>query len=175
MLLHVSHAAQHGHHQMLICTVDTGVVVLAVFAIHHLTTECELRLAFGTGKSFRYMAAHQIVVSLGPEMSCALPMFHGLTGYDTVWSFAGQKTAWPTWKSMPERTDGLLMLADGPMDVPDDARWTMQEGSSFHKTNSTQQIPPIRDVLEEHVKRPVYKGGHIWGKTCCHHQLTGSG
>lgn len=30
MLLHVSHAAKHGHHRMLIRTVDTDVVVLAV-------------------------------------------------------------------------------------------------------------------------------------------------
>ena len=44
-------------------------------------------------------------------------------------------------------------------------RWTMQEGSSFHEKKSVQQIPPIRGVLEEHVKSAVYKGGHIWGKT----------
>jgi len=30
MLLHVSHAAEHGHHHILIRTVDTDVVVLAV-------------------------------------------------------------------------------------------------------------------------------------------------
>jgi hypothetical protein len=33
MILHVSHAAQHGHQQILIRTVDTDVVVLAVSAI----------------------------------------------------------------------------------------------------------------------------------------------
>ena len=36
MLLHVTHAAKHGHHQILIRTVDTDVVVLAVFAITYL-------------------------------------------------------------------------------------------------------------------------------------------
>ena len=65
MLLHVSHAAQHGHRQMLICTVDTDVVVSAVFAKKHLPAGCELCLAFGTGKSFRYLAALQIAASLG--------------------------------------------------------------------------------------------------------------
>ncbi|KAK2184977.1 hypothetical protein NP493_242g03033 [Ridgeia piscesae] len=95
MLLHVSHVAQHGHRQMLIRTADTDVVVLAVFAINHLPAGCDLWLAFGTGKSFRYLAAHQIAASLGPEMSCALPMFHALTGCNTVSSFAGhgKKTA----------------------------------------------------------------------------------
>ena len=100
MLLHETHAAQHGHHQILIRTVDTDVVVLAVFAITYLPAGCELWLAFGTGKSFRYMAANQIAVSRGPEVSSALPIFHALTCCDTVSSFAGhgKKTAWSTWK-----------------------------------------------------------------------------
>ena len=79
MLLHVTHAAPHGHHQILIRTVETDVVVLAVFAITYLPAGCELWLVFGTCKSFRYMAANQIAVSLGPDMSCALPIFHALT------------------------------------------------------------------------------------------------
>ena len=100
MLLHVTHAAQHGHHHILIRTVDTDVVDLAVFAITYLPAGCELWLAFGTGKSFRYVAANQLAVNLRPEMSCALPIFHALTCCDTVSSFAGhgKKTAWSTWK-----------------------------------------------------------------------------
>ncbi|KAK2175341.1 hypothetical protein NP493_738g01040 [Ridgeia piscesae] len=43
MLLHVSHATQHGHHQMLICIVDTDAVVLAVFAINHLTAVASIQ------------------------------------------------------------------------------------------------------------------------------------
>ena len=89
MLLHVSHAAQHGHHQMLIRTVDNDVVVLAVFAISQPPAECEMWLAFRTGRSFLYLAAHQIAAYLGPKMSCALPVFHALTGCNTVSSFAG--------------------------------------------------------------------------------------
>ena len=53
-ILHILHAALHGHHQMLIPTVDPDVVVLAMVAINHLPAGCELWLAFGTGKSFRY-------------------------------------------------------------------------------------------------------------------------
>ena len=164
MLLHVSHVAQHGHRQMLIRTADTDVVVLAVFAINHLPAGCDLWLAFGTGKSFRYLAAHQIAASLGPEMSCALPMFHALTGCNTVSSFAGhgKKTAWSTWKSLPELTeDALLKLADGPKEIPDDAmniterfvillfdrKWTMQEGSFFHETATSIKIMTRADLL----------------------------
>ena len=101
---------------MPISTVNTDGVVMTVFGICHLPAECELCLAFGTGKSFRYLTAYQMPASLGPEMSCALPMCHALTGCDTVHSFAGHgnKTAWSTWKSLPELKDALLMLADGP-------------------------------------------------------------
>ena len=82
----------------------------------------ELWLAFGTGKSFRYQATHQIAASLGQEMSCAPPIVHALTGCDTVSRFAGhrKKTAWSTWKSRPELTDALLIHADGPKEIPDD-------------------------------------------------------
>ena len=78
MLLHVSHAANHGHHNILIKTVDTDVVVLAVSVAQGLLPEDELWLAFGTGKSFRYLAAHEIALAagLGPERAQALPMFH---------------------------------------------------------------------------------------------------
>ena len=75
VLLHVSRAAQHGYRQMLTRTVDIDVVVLAVFSINHLPAGYELWLAFGTGNCFRYLTARQIDASLGPDMSCALPMF----------------------------------------------------------------------------------------------------
>jgi len=83
MLLHESHATHHGHYQMLIRTIVTDVVALVVF----LFAGCELWLAIGTGKSFRYLAAHEIAACRGKEMSCDL-LFHALTGCDTVSSFA---------------------------------------------------------------------------------------
>ena len=51
VLLHVSHTAQHGHHAILIRTVDTDVVVMAVSLAQELQPEDELWLAFGTGQS----------------------------------------------------------------------------------------------------------------------------
>ncbi|KAL8586673.1 hypothetical protein ACOMHN_038659 [Nucella lapillus] len=52
MLLHASHAAQHGHHAILIRTVYTDLVVLAVSMAQELQPEDKLWLAFGTGQSF---------------------------------------------------------------------------------------------------------------------------
>jgi len=48
MLLHASHAAQLEHRAILIRTVDTDVVVLAVSLAHELQSEDKLWLAFGT-------------------------------------------------------------------------------------------------------------------------------
>ena len=56
-------------------TVDTDVVVLAVATCQKLSIS-EIWVAFGTGKCQRYIAVHEIVKSLGPEKSLALPVFH---------------------------------------------------------------------------------------------------
>ena len=58
---------------------------------------------------------------LGPDKSLALPMFHALTGCDTVSAFVGhgKKTAWATWNSLPELTDALLTLARAPTGIPE--------------------------------------------------------
>ena len=72
----------------MIQTVDTDVVVLAVAAAQGLKAGDELWLAFGTGKSLQYLAAHEILAELRPEKARALLVFHALTGCDTVSSFA---------------------------------------------------------------------------------------
>ena len=114
MMLHVVHAA----HKILVRTVDTDVVVLVA---ETLPAEDEVWLAFRTGKHFRYLAAHQIAVCLGPEKSLALPMFHALTGCDTVSAFVGhgKKTAWATWNSFSDLTAALLELAHAPTEIPE--------------------------------------------------------
>ena len=54
--------------RILLRTVDIDVVELSVAAtkiyIH------ELSVAFGTGQHLRYIPAHQIAASLGPNISC---------------------------------------------------------------------------------------------------------
>ena len=134
------------------------------------------RLRLRTGKSFRYLAAHQLATSLAPDMSCALPMFHPLTGCDTVSSFAGhgKNTAWSTWEPLPELTDALLMFVGGPKEIP---RWCNEcsierfvillfdrtstctkvdhaRRKLFPQIKSVQQIiPPTRAALRKKVSR----------------------
>ena len=185
MLLHASHAAQHGHHAILIRTVDTDVVVLAVSLVQGWKSDDKLWLAFGTGHSFRYLAAHEIAAELGQEKARALPMFHALTGCDTVSSFArhGKKTAWEIWKVLPELTEALHLLSSAPHIIPDSAMRIIERfvillydrtskctdidkarRKLFARKNNVQLIPPTKAALEEHVKRAVYQGGHVWGQ-----------
>ena len=75
MMLHVAHAARHDHHQILVRTVDTDIVVLTVMVTPTLPAGMEIWLAFGVGKYLRYLVAHQMVVCLRSEKSHALQCF----------------------------------------------------------------------------------------------------
>ena len=122
MLLHVAHAAGEGHSKVLIRTVDTDVVMIAVRIFQLLDTLQQLWIAFGTGKSFRYLTIHEIAAAIGPQKALALPMFHALTSCDTVSAFTGhgKKTAWVTWNSFPELTEALLTLSFTPPSIPEE-------------------------------------------------------
>ena len=175
-----------GHHSIVIRTVDTDVVVLAVSVVQELQPENELWLAFGTDRSFRYLAAHEIAAGLGREKARALPMFHALTGCDTVSSFArhGKKTARAVWTVLPELTEALLLLSSAPRDIPNDAMCIIERfvillydrtskctdidkarRKLFARKNNVQLIPPTKAALEEHVKRAVYQGGRVGSDT----------
>ena len=65
------------------------MVVLTISCFSKLCLD-ELWIHFGVGKNVRLIAAHEIACTLGPAMSAALPVFHCLTGCDTVSSFSGK-------------------------------------------------------------------------------------
>jgi len=186
MMLHVAHASQNGHSKIMIRTVDTDVVVLAVSVANTLPEQSELWLAFGTGKHFRYLAAHEITTLLGPEKASALPMFHALTGCDTVSAFVGhgKRTAWAIWKSLPELTNALLQLSCAPNDIHSEIMDNIQRfvilmydrtstctevntarRKIFAKKHSVERIPPTFAALIQHVRRTAYQGGHVWGQS----------
>ena len=185
LLLHANHAALHGHLKTLIRTVDTDVVVLAVSVAATLGAGYELWLAFGTRKHFRYLAGHEMAIALGTRKAQALPMFHALTGCDTVSSFVGhgKKTAWSTWNVQPQLTDAMLNLSCAPSNVQDDVMHTIERyvillydrtstctdidkarRKMFARRPNVKQIPPTKATLEQHVKRATYQGGHVWGQ-----------
>ena len=106
MLLHVENADR---------SFDTDAFVLAVTAAQRLNID-ELWVAFATGMSFRFLAAHEIAKTRGPNKCQALPFFHAFTGCDTVSCCGGRckKTAWETWKSDDGVTAALCALSATP-------------------------------------------------------------
>ncbi|KAG7161592.1 hypothetical protein Hamer_G014153 [Homarus americanus] len=187
MMVHAADALECGHRRILIRTVDTDVVVLAV-ALANERSEVldELWLTFGTGKNRRYIAAHQIAKALGPENSRALPVFHAITGCVTVSVFAGhsKKAAWATWNAFPEVTTAFLSLASTPSELPDGVLSTLarfivllydrtstccdvnvlRKKLFSRKSRSLEDLPPTRAALEQHIKTAAYQAGHIWGQ-----------
>ena len=121
LMVHVLDARLCGHRRIMIRTNDTDAVVLAASIVNTIPAE-ELWVAYCTGKHLQNIAAHAIVSSLGPKRAAVLPMFHALTGCDTVSFFAGRgkKTAWDIWGVFPELTSTLLTLSSLP-EVVDNA------------------------------------------------------
>ena len=100
---------------MSIRTVDTDVVVLVIASANHLNMS-ELCIAFGAGKSFRFITAHEIAKALGPGRCVALPMFHAFAGCDTVSCFGGRgkMAAWDTWTTYGDATPAFCALGAMP-------------------------------------------------------------
>ena len=78
IFLHVKDATVSGHRNIMIRTVDTDVLVIAISMFMDLTDIDSLWIAFGIGKHFRYIAAHVIVARLGTEKASALLIFHAV-------------------------------------------------------------------------------------------------
>ena len=115
LLLHAFDAEKEGYRKVMLRTVDTDVVVLAVAFFSRLDLG-ELLIAFGAGNAFCYIAIHEIASSLGQENCEALLFFQALTGCDQTSAFScrGKTTAWNTWMAYQEATDVFRSLSKTP-------------------------------------------------------------
>ena len=87
LLLHAADAARRGYTKVMVRTVDTEVVVIAVAKFQYLSLS-ELWIEFGVGKHLKYLPAHDISCSTGEEKSQALLALHAFIGCDQTSSFA---------------------------------------------------------------------------------------
>ena len=94
-MVHLADVVKEGHKNILIRTVDTDVVALAISCMQ-TTSADQIWVAFGSGKNFRYISIDQLSKELKSSRSYVLPAFPAVTGYDTESSFGGKgkKTAW---------------------------------------------------------------------------------
>ena len=67
---------------VLIRTVDTDIVVMAIFASFQLQNN--IFLAFGTGNNYRFFSAHELAAKLDGSKCSALLLFRAFSGCDTV-------------------------------------------------------------------------------------------
>ena len=90
IMLHCAHAYHHGMKKIMLHATGKDV-----------QKECEIWLAFGHSKNFRYVAAHTIAVELEDNLSKGLLFMHAFSGCDTVSSFCGigKKTVFDVWLS----------------------------------------------------------------------------
>ena len=101
-MLHLADVVSDGFHKILLRTVDTHVVVLAVAAAVKLNIQ-ELWIAFGTSRNFREIPVH---ASTGPKKS-GFACFMHILGCDKVLS-KGKKVNGilgdlkPLWTTLPE-------------------------------------------------------------------------
>ena len=74
-------AVNQGYTNLSIRTVDSDIVILAVMTAQRLNID-ELWFHFDTGRNFRFLAAHGIAKTLGPNWYQALPFFDAFAGCD---------------------------------------------------------------------------------------------
>ena len=186
LMIHALDASLCGHRRMKIRSNDTDVVVLAISVANTIQAD-KLWIAYGSGKHLHNLPSHSIATSLGPEKLSALPMFHTLTGCDTVSFFGGRgkKSAWDVWKVFSELTPVLRSLTESPEDISEERLAVIERfvillydrTSSLTKVNKVRQelfskksksldsTPPTKAALVQHARRAVYQGGHIWAQT----------
>ena len=98
---------------ILVKTVDSDVLVIAISVYHRIPNLHELWAKFGKGKNLKYIPVHRIASNLGVMSASALSLFHALSGYDTTSSIFGKskKTFYDAWKLFPEITKVSVKLA----------------------------------------------------------------
>jgi len=182
MFLHVLHAQSNA----IIKTVDTDVVIIAIFCFKDLGID-QLWIEFGCGSRTRFIPIHQIVSTMPhcDSISPCLPLFHALTGCDTVSSMLGigKKKAWACWMRNVEKFCQMFSslnftssfasisklqhfvmalytkkhVAIATNDI-DECRYQLYaSGISFDK------LPPTYSALNQHTRRAMYQA-EVWRK-----------
>ena len=115
LMIHALDASLRGHRRIKIRANDTDVIVLALSVVSTLPID-EFWITYGSGKNVQNMPGHVFASSLGLPKASALPMFHALTGSDTVLFFRnrGKKSAWDVWNVSSELTPVLCALKASP-------------------------------------------------------------
>ena len=82
MFIHAADAIQSGFTKIIVRSVDTDVLVLAVALVQKLqalaSESIQLWVTFGTGEHLRYLAAHEIANTFTNNRHLKIEVSHGL-------------------------------------------------------------------------------------------------
>ena len=108
MFLHVFRQLNNNHKDVLIVTIDTGVVIIALSKYHELATYVlnNLWIEYGTSNSRKWIPIYEYAKNLGEKRFSALRFWYAFSGCDTVSGFVGRgkNTCWVIWNLFPEAT-----------------------------------------------------------------------
>ena len=188
LLLHADHAARNGLNCITVRTVDSDVVVIAVYAYSHMCGIKELWIDFGVGKYRKLIPVHKLSRNMPHSLISNLPFFHAFTGCDTVSSFCdiGKRTAWKTWLNFRDVDESFDVFSSSSDVTNKDAvkyieRYVvlMYDQTSAcarvndcrrllytRKNREIENIPPTSDALLQHCKRAALQA-HIWRDCLC--------
>ena len=182
LLLHASHAANEGFNSVLVCSEDTDVFFMS-FAF---SNEIGASLFMKSGTRTRTMVIDitKVASSLGPEVCRGVLGMHAFTGCDTVNAFAGKGKA-QALKILKKNTRSREALTEleKEWDVPPEFTEKLEEFTCLLYSSNTvttkvnglryqlfcsrrgeiesHQLPPCRNRLVKHAKRPNYQVA-IW-------------
>ena len=110
IFLHAKKASYNGIRKLSIVTVDTDVVVVALYHFFFSLNLDELWIEIGVGQNRRYLPIHTYAAVLKEENCRALLFWYVVMGCDSVSTFAGRgkKTAWKIWKAFPNATQAFV-------------------------------------------------------------------
>ena len=168
-----------GHRKIIIRTVDTQMLVLALSVFDDIRVpELELWVGFGAGKNREFIPIHAMHSQIDEEKSRALKFLHSFTGCDQIsfLSLVTKKSAWNLWDVLPGATATFVRLIQQPsLEDVNEALYIL-EGSTvllysrssnclitnecrrelFCIGRSIEAIPPTSAALAKHVTRASY-------------------
>ena len=185
MMVPVADAVQIGLTKVLLRTVDTDVVVIAI-AVSQALSISELWITLAAGKNLRFLPVHEIVSSLGPKnrklCRCSISLQaviqfhlflgkirkrHGKRGSHITRlqmlltsCLTDQKVYGECIMNILERFIVLLYDRTCPKMKVSEARKML----FTQKGRSLELIPATRAASLQHVKRAVYQVGYCWGQ-----------
>ena len=177
---HANHAAKT-YSRLLIKTVDSDVIIIAVAAFHRIRGLTELWVEFGVGKSLRFIPVHEIASGLGKAKSNAFLFFHAVSGCDTNSSVAGKgkKSFYDAWDLLPSVTtvfEKLVTISDREEILTEDYKLleryfvvlysptcntdnvNIARRLLFSQGRSIENIPPTAASIKQHVLRAALQG-----------------